>query len=107
MEACHVKGGQGSCKSIPQIPVGELAYQNCSRDQLSRAEGGRATGLMCEIDSHFCEGGWRVRRPVIFGPPPPRSRPRLDARAGQRSGQLLHRLSQFDSSPTFHNSCVV
>src|SRR6516165_5729920 len=35
MEACDVKGGQGSCKSIPQIPVGKLAHQNCNRDQLS------------------------------------------------------------------------
>src|SRR5215471_20960637 len=40
MEACHVKRGQGSCKSIPQIPVGKLAYQNCNRDQLS-PRGGR------------------------------------------------------------------
>ena len=40
MEACHVKGGQGSCKSIPQIPVGKLAYQNCNRDLSPR--GGRA-----------------------------------------------------------------
>src|SRR5262249_17473906 len=43
MEACHVKRGQGSCSSIPQIPVGKLAYQNCNRDQLSRAESGSFT----------------------------------------------------------------
>ena len=35
-----LKEGQGSCKSIPQIPVGKLAYQNCSRDQLSRVGAG-------------------------------------------------------------------
>src|SRR5260370_21482664 len=32
MEACYAKGGQGSRNSIPQIPVGQLAYQNCSRN---------------------------------------------------------------------------
>src|SRR6516225_5572169 len=30
MEACYAKGGQGSRNSIPQIPVGKLAHQNCS-----------------------------------------------------------------------------
>ena len=40
MEACYAKGGQGSRNSIPQIPVGKLAHQNCSRDQLS-PRGGR------------------------------------------------------------------
>src|SRR5260370_5829178 len=45
MEACHVKRGQGSCISIPQIHVGKLAYQNCSRDKLSP------------------RGGWELHRP--------------------------------------------
>jgi hypothetical protein len=45
MEACHVKGGQGSCKSIPPIPVGKLAYQNCSRDPIE-PRGGGPTGMM-------------------------------------------------------------
>ena len=32
MEACYPEGGEGSCNSIPQIPVGKLAYQNRSRN---------------------------------------------------------------------------
>src|SRR6516225_3923653 len=48
MEACNVKGGQGSCISIPQIPVGKLAYQDCNRDRLSRAGAGASPSAVTE-----------------------------------------------------------
>src|SRR5260370_37261337 len=31
MEACHAEGSKSRCSSIPQIPVGQLAYQDCIR----------------------------------------------------------------------------
>jgi hypothetical protein len=53
VEACYVKGGQGSRNSISQIPVGELAYQNCSRDRWNR--GGRELHLLGEAISLHAE----------------------------------------------------
>jgi hypothetical protein len=76
MEACHVKGGQGSCKSIPQIPVGKLAYQNCNRDQLSpRGKGGSFTPLegFCDNRGHcqYCSNKTTASfaKPAIALPP--------------------------------------
>ena len=40
MEACDAKGGQSSRNSIPQIPVGKLAHQNCSRNRRKHGTGG-------------------------------------------------------------------
>src|SRR6516164_4831164 len=87
MEACHVKRGQGSYISIPQIPVGKFAYQNCSRDQLS-PRGGRELHRP-QWQSHtvknshkICEGGCAPARPTKFGPPTAPS-PRMSAFGGK------------------------
>jgi hypothetical protein len=47
MEACYAKGGEGSRNSIPQIPVGKLAYQNCSRNN-----GTVACGNFTPLEKH-------------------------------------------------------
>jgi hypothetical protein len=39
MEACDTKGGQSGRNSIPQIPVGKLAHQNCCRNRRKRGAG--------------------------------------------------------------------
>src|SRR6516225_4509642 len=74
MEACHVKRGQGSCISIPQIPVGKLAYQNFSRDQLSPRGGlelHRPQWLShtSKISHTICGGGFGPIRRTNFGSP--------------------------------------
>ena len=76
MEACHVKRGQGSCISIPQIPVGKLAYQNCSRDQLSPRGGlelhrPQWLSIPSEFHTNLASAVAPPPGKLVLAPPPP------------------------------------